>query len=103
MRRVTQSMQSSPVGPRHAGCRDEDDRRWLLEELADCVDSWRGAIETAGHGSYAAVSWEGRADQALRTALHFGLLDPDEGRQQILSVDANASGVRALAEPDGEA
>ena len=75
---------------------------WLLAELDDCLDSWLGAIETAGHGSYAAVAWEGRADQALRTSIHFGLVDPDDGRQRMWSIDANAHLLRALVEPDGE-
>jgi hypothetical protein len=28
-----------------------------------------------------ALRWEGRADQALRVAIHFGLIDPEDGRR----------------------
>jgi hypothetical protein len=81
---------------------DDTARRWLLAELRDCLDSWRGTLETAGHGSYAAIAWEGRTDQALRMAVHFGLISPDAGRAMIAAVDERASSIRALAEPDGE-
>jgi hypothetical protein len=77
-------------------------RRWLLAELRDCLDSWRNTLETAGHGSYAAIAWEGRTDQALRTAVHFGLVTPDAGLAMVASVDERASSIRALDEPDGE-
>ena len=78
------------------------DDRWLLSELQDCLDSWRGSIETEGHGSYAAVVWQGRADQALRTAIHCGLIGPEQGRARMTAIDPTIPVIRALAEPDGE-
>lgn len=78
------------------------DDRWLLSELEECLDSWRGAIETEGHGNYAAVLWQGRADQALRTAIHFGIVGPEEGGARMVAIDARIPVIRALAEPDGE-
>lgn len=75
---------------------------WLLGEFAECLDSWQGAMETAGPGSHAAVVWQGRVDQALRTAIHFGVVDPAEGEARMVAVDSNVADIRALAEPDGE-
>ena len=78
------------------------DDRWLHSELEECLDSWRGAIETEGHGSYAAIVWQGRADQALRTAIHFGVVEPEEGRARMMAIDSRIPVIRALVEPDGE-
>lgn len=80
----------------------ESDRNWLLSELAECLDSWQDAIETAGPGGHAAVVWQGRVDQALRTAIHFGVIDPGEGEARMLRVDSTITDIRAVAEPDGE-
>jgi hypothetical protein len=78
------------------------DNRWLLSEFQECLDSWSSVIDAQGGGTFAALLWQGRADQALRTAIHFGVIDLEEGRARMLAIDWNVGDVRALTEPDGE-
>ena len=80
----------------------DGDRHWLRTELDECIDSWRGAIDNEGPRSEAALVWQGRADQALRVALHFGVVQPEEGRRRVSALAAEGAVLRALSEPDGD-
>jgi hypothetical protein len=81
---------------------NRDQRNWLRQELDECVDSWRSVVETEGPNSRTALVWRGRADQALRAAIHFGLVDPEDGRRRLVTPTPEPTDLRALTEPDGE-
>jgi hypothetical protein len=78
------------------------DRGWLGAELDDCIDSWRAVSETEGPNSQDALLWKGRADQALRSAIHFGMVSPEEGRRRMATLTPGPGTLRAFMEPDGE-
>jgi hypothetical protein len=67
-----------------------------------CVDSWRSVVETEGANSRSALVWRGRADEALRVAIHFGLVDPEDGRRRLAIPTQEVADLRVLTEPDGE-
>ena len=81
---------------------DAEHRAWLHNETDDCIDSWRAVVETEGPHSSDALLWEGRADQALRAAIHFGLIEPEDAQRRMATVTPDAIVLRALSEPDGE-
>jgi len=78
------------------------DRGWLDAELDDCIDSWRAVSETEGPNSQDALLWKGRADQALRSAIHFGVVSLEEGRRRMATLTPEPGILRAFMEPDGE-
>ena len=78
------------------------ERAWLVAEVDDCIDSWRAVTETEGPNSREGLLWRGRADQALRSAIHFGVVSPEDGRRRTATLTPDADRMRALAEPDGE-
>jgi|GEM_PF-4382758 len=78
------------------------DRGWLAVELDDCIDSWRAVSETEGPNSHEALLWKGRADQALRSAIHFRVVSPEEGRRRMATLTPEPDNLRAFMEPDGE-
>lgn len=82
---------------------DRAGRHWLAAEVDDCVDSWRAVADTEGPATHQALLWKGRADQALRAAIHFGVLDAEDGRRRMATLDPDPDSLRALSEPDGEA
>lgn len=82
---------------------DRTDPRWIEAELDDCVDSWRSVSETEGPQSREALVWQGRADQALRVAVHFGVVTLEEGRRRMATLLPDRGSLRAFAEPDGDA
>lgn len=65
---------------------DDAGRRWLRSELDDCIDSWRAVNETEGPNTQNALVWKGRADEALRLALHFGLVTPEDARRRMATL-----------------
>ncbi|HUZ10552.1 MAG TPA: hypothetical protein VMU76_10350 [Acidimicrobiales bacterium] len=79
-----------------------EDRAWLAVEVDDCVDSWRAVSETEGPNSHEALLWKGRADQALRSAIHFSVVSPEDGRRRMATLTPDPGSLRAFAEPDGE-
>ncbi len=81
---------------------NSDRDRWIETELEECLSSWRAVSATEGPRSESSLLWQGRADQALRVAIHFGAVEPEEGRRRMAALIPEPVVLRALSEPDGE-
>ena len=79
-----------------------DGDRWIETELEECSSTWRAVSDTEGPRTETSLLWQGRADEALRVAIHFGVVDPEEGRRRMAALIPEPVVLRALSEPDGE-
>ena len=81
---------------------NNDDRAWLIVEVDDCIDSWRSISEVEGPNTHEALLWRGRADQALRSAIHFRVVSPEDGLRRMATLIPEPGSVRAFTELDDE-